>query len=254
MVRFSIVTINWNNFEGLKDTYQSLASQTYRNFRWIVIDGASKDGSGEWLKALDDPQAEITIEPDKGIYDAMEKGRRRAVETDGFTLFLNSGDSLADPMVLQRIDAELSKASTAPRFVYGDFYRKEASGELKRTTARPIERAPLGLPASHQTMYFENERLRHYRFRLDYKLSADYCLLLEFLQGLDLQTEVLQLSFPLCIFDTTGVSHKRRFEAIREDMDIRTRFLKFSKPNALALYMLHYVHTHTKQLRSSLGR
>ncbi|BAP80576.1 family 2 glycosyl transferase [Pseudomonas sp. MT-1] len=62
------------------------------------------------------------------------------------------------------------------------------------------------------------------------------------------------MPFPLCIFDTTGVSHKRRFEAIREDMDIRQRFLNFSKPNALALYALHYVHTHSKQLRASLGR
>ena len=254
MVLFSIVTINWNNLDGLKDTYQSLVSQTYRNFRWIVIDGASKDGSGQWLEALKDDQAEITIEPDKGIYDAMEKGRKRAVETEGYTLFLNSGDALADPMVLERINGELSRAAVQPRFVYGDFFRKEASGELKRTSARPIERAPLGLPASHQTMYFENERLHRFTFRLDYKLSADYCLLLEFLQGLDLQNEVLQLSFPLCIFDTTGVSHKRRFEAIREDMDIRKRFLNFSKPNALALYVLHYVHTHTKQLRSSMSR
>ncbi|WP_029404849.1 glycosyltransferase [Stutzerimonas stutzeri] len=254
MVSFSIVTINWNNFDGLKETYRSLASQTYRNFRWIVIDGASKDGSGEWLRNLDDSQAEITIEPDKGIYDAMEKGRQRAVKTSGYTLFLNSGDSFADPKVLARINDELTKVTVKPKFIYGDFYRKEASGELKLTSARPIERAPLGLPASHQTMYFENERLQQYKFRLDYKLSADYCLLLEFLQGLDLQAEVLQLPFPLCIFDTTGVSHKRRFEAIREDMDIRKRFLKFSKPNALALYMLHYVHTHTKQWRSSLGR
>ena len=101
MISFSIVTINWNNFDGLKETYRSLASQTYRNFRWIVIDGASKDGSGEWLRQLDDSQAEITIEPDKGIYDAMEKGRQRAVETPGFTLFLNSGDSFADPTVLE---------------------------------------------------------------------------------------------------------------------------------------------------------
>ncbi|MCQ4248685.1 glycosyltransferase [Pseudomonas stutzeri] len=254
MVRFSIVTINWNNLAGLKETYRSLTDQTYRNFRWIVIDGASKDGSGEWLNCLDDSQAEITIEPDKGIYDAMDKGRRRAVETPGYTLFLNSGDSLADPTVLERINDELSKAATKPKFIYGDFFRQEAGGVLKRTSARPIERAPLGLPASHQTMYFENERLRQFKFRLDYKLSADYCLLLEFLQGLDLLRDVMQLSFPLCIFDTSGVSHKRRFEAIREDMDIRTRFLNFSKPNAFALYVLHYVHTHTKQLRASLGR
>lgn len=254
MVSFSIVTINWNNLEGLKDTYKSLVNQTYRNFRWIVIDGASKDGSGEWLRSLNDPHAEITIEPDKGIYDAMNKGRLRAVETPGYTLFLNSGDCLGGPDVLERINAELERAPVAPKFIYGDFNRKHADGSLEPVTARPIERAPLGLPASHQTMYFENERLRDYSFRLDYKLSADYCLLLEFLQGLDLQRDVMQLSFPLCIFDTTGVSHKRRFEAIREDMDIRKRFLNYSALNAFALYVLHYVHTHTKMLRASLGR
>jgi len=254
MVNFSIVTINWNNLDGLKETYQSLASQTYRNFRWIVIDGASKDGSGEWLRDLGDSQAEITIEPDKGIYDAMNKGRLSAVETPGYTLFLNSGDSLGGPDVLAQINEQFSKAGVAPKFIYGDFYRKNAAGALEPVSARPIERASLGLPASHQTMYFENERLRNYSFRLDYKLSADYCLLLEFLQGLDLQRDVMQLSFPLCIFDTTGVSHKRRFEAIREDMDIRKRFLNYSAPNAFALYVLHYVHTHTKLLRAALGR
>ncbi len=254
MVSFSIVTINWNNLDGLKETYRSLVGQTYRNFRWIVIDGASKDGSGEWLRDLDDAQAEITIEPDKGIYDAMNKGRLQAVETPGYTLFLNSGDSLAGPEVLSRINEELSRAETAPAFIYGNFYRKNAEGALEPVSARPIERAPLGLPASHQTMYFENQRLSNYSFRLDYKLSADYCLLLEFLQGLDLQRDVMQLSFPLCIFDTTGVSHKRRFEAIREDMDIRKRFLNYSAPNAFALYVLHYLHTHGKLLRSALGR
>ncbi|GAB6389397.1 glycosyltransferase [Stutzerimonas marianensis] len=254
MVSFSIVTINWNNLEGLKDTYKSVAAQTYRNFRWIVIDGASKDGSAEWLRELNEPQAEVTIEPDKGIYDAMNKGRLRAVETPGYTLFLNSGDCLGGPDVLEKINEHLRSAEVPPKFIYGDFYRKNANGTLVPVSAHPIKRAALGLPASHQTMYFENERLRDYPFRLDYKLSADYCLLLEFLQGLDPQRDVMQLSFPLCIFDTTGVSHKRRFEAIREDMEIRRRFLNYSALNAFALYVLHYVHTHTKLVRAALGR
>lgn len=254
MVNFTIVTINWNNLDGLKETYRSLAAQTHRQFRWIVVDGNSTDGSAEWLRQLDDSRAEITIEPDRGLYDAMEKGRKKAVRRDGYTLFLNSGDSLASPDVLARIDQEIAQAPVAPAFVYGDFYRQNEHGELKPVSAHPITWAPLGLPASHQTMYFENRRLCDFRFRLDYKLSADYCMLLEFLQGLDLQRDVLQLSFPLCIFDTTGVSHQRRFEAIREDMDIRKRFLNFSRPNAFALYVLHYLHTHTKQLRSALSR
>src|SRR5690606_13899782 len=129
MVSFSIVTINWNNFAGLKDTYQSLSSQTYRNFRWIVVDGASTDGGAEWLQALDEPLAEITVEPDKGLYDAMEKGRAKAVQTPGYTLFLNSGDCLADDRVLEKIAAQVESAAIKPKFIYGDFYQKTPSGK-----------------------------------------------------------------------------------------------------------------------------
>lgn len=254
MTDFSIVTINWNNLEGLKTTYQSVAAQTHRRFRWIVIDGASTDGSLAWLNALDESRAEITSERDKGIYDAMNKGLRRAVETPGYTLFLNSGDALAEPDTLARIAAAIEAAEVSPKFVYGDFYRKAESGRLTRIAAKPIERLRMGLPASHQTMYFENERLREMHFRECYKLSADYCMLIEFLTGVDRSTGVLQLPFPLCVFDTTGISHKRRFEALREDMQIRMRFLKLSMVNAFTLYCLHYLHTHTKQLRAAFDR
>lgn len=254
MTGFSIVTINWNNLEGLKTTYESVVAQTYRNFRWIVVDGASSDGSQEWLAGLDEPRAEITSERDKGIYDAMNKGLRKAVETPGYTLFLNSGDAFADPQVLERIVAAIEAAAVPPRFIYGDFYRKAANGSLTRIAAKPIERLPLGLPASHQTMYFENERLREMHFRENYRLSADYCMLIEFLTGMDRSTAVLQLPFPLCVFDTTGISHKRRFEALKEDMQIRMRFLQLPWVNAVTLYCLHYVHTHTKQLKAALGK
>jgi len=231
-----------------------LSSQTYRNFRWIVVDGASTDGGAEWLRALDDAQAEITIEPDKGLYDAMEKGRAKAVETPGYTLFLNSGDCLADAQVLEKIAARVESADIQPKFIYGDFYQKTPHGKLIRTSAKHIGHAPIGVPASHQTMYFENDRLRQFKLRLDYKLSADYCLIIEFLQGLDVNKYVMQLPFPLCIFDTTGVSQKHRLAAIREDMKIRMRFLNYSLANAFALYVLHYVHTYVKRLRSSLSR
>src|SRR5690606_24973287 len=108
---------------------------------------------------------------------------------------------LANATVLDDISASIEAAHVRPKFVYGDFFRKDAEGRLQRVAAKPIQRLPLGLPASHQTMYFENERLRQLEFRLEYKLSADYCLLIEFLQGYDSESAVMQLQFPLCIFD-----------------------------------------------------
>lgn len=254
MTRFSIVTINWNNLAGLKLTYDSLKAQTYRDFRWIVVDGASSDGAVEWLASLDDAQAEITSEKDRGIYDAMNKGLKQAVQTPGYTLFLNSGDCLADPEVLQRIAEAVEQAPVRPRFIYGDYYRKSPEGELTWRAAKGVDWLVRGLPSSHQSMYFENELASRVRFRENFRLSADYCMLVEFLQQVDASREVLKLPLPLCIFDTTGVSQKRRFDALKEDLQIRMQHMKLSAANAWFLYLLHYLHTHTKILRASLGR
>ncbi|WP_313515791.1 glycosyltransferase family 2 protein [Pseudomonas sp.] len=254
MTSFSIVTINWNNLAGLAKTYESVAAQTYRNFRWIVIDGASNDGSVEWLKELKDDHAEITSERDKGIYDAMNKGLVKASETPGYTLFLNSGDTFYDESVLEKVAQAVSAAEHPPKYVYGDYYLQNATGVLRAASAKKIDRLMMGMPSSHQAMYFENEHLRTVRFRENYKLSADYCMIVEFLHGLDLSKAVLQLKTPLCVFDTTGISQQRRFDALKEDMQIRRNYMKLSSAKVSALYLLHYVHTHTKLVRAALGR
>jgi putative colanic acid biosynthesis glycosyltransferase len=254
MTQFSIVTINWNNLAGLKATYQSVRRQTYRNFRWIVIDGASDDGAAEWLAKLNDPQAEITCEPDRGLYDAMEKGRQKAVTTPGYTLFLNSGDSFSDARVLERVAAAIESAATAPGYVYGNYLLQSASGRLTQAYAKPIERLAVGMLSSHQAMYFENEHLKAVHFRDDYKLSADYCMIIEFTNRLDHAREVLRLDETLCIFDLTGVSEKRRFAAIREDVHIRDRYMGLPAYKNYVLYGLHYLHAYIKLLKAALDR
>lgn len=253
MTTFSIVTINWNDLAGLRQTYRSLACQTHRDFRWIVIDGASRDGSAEWLATLDEARAEITSEPDRGIYDAMNKGRLKASQTEGYTLFLNSGDALYDATVLARVAAAIERAEVQPKYLYGDYYLKNAAGALKKAQAKGIERLAIGMPSSHQAMYFENGHLRRVHFREDYRLSADYCMIIEFVAGLP-KSAVLQLPIPLCIFDTSGISQRRRLDALKEDLRIRRQFLKLSSVTAFALYLLHYLHTCTKLAKTALGR
>lgn len=253
MPTFSIVTINWNNLAGLQQTYQSLLEQSHRQFRWVVVDGASSDGSAEWLASLDEPRAEITSEPDHGIYDAMNKGLEKAVGQDGYTLFLNSGDTLSDPQVLQRVAAAIAAADTPPLYVYGDYYLKQADGGLRPAKAKSLDKLAVGMPSSHQAMYFENRRLQGLRYREDYRLSADYCLIIEFVRDLP-SDAVLRLPTPLCVFDTSGISQRRRFAALREDLRIRREVLRLPAFAALGLYLLHYLHTHTKLARTALGR
>ena len=102
--RLSIITINKNNAEGLKKTIESVVNQTYKDFEYIVIDGASTDGSVDIVKEF---EAELTYwisEPDQGIYSAMNKGIKQA--SGEYCLFLNSGDYLYNNNVIKNIFKE----------------------------------------------------------------------------------------------------------------------------------------------------
>ena len=99
-MRVSIITINYNNSSGLEKTIQSVLAQTvYDNIEYIVIDGASTDGSVDVIHKYENRLSLAVSEPDKGIYDAMNKGVTKA--TGDYCLFLNSGDTLFDELVVE---------------------------------------------------------------------------------------------------------------------------------------------------------
>ena len=92
-MKLSIITVNLNNLEGLKKTYESVVSQTFTDYEWLVIDGGSTDGSREFIEQHQDKFAYWCSEPDKGIYNAMNKGIVRA--KGEYLNFMNSGDCFA---------------------------------------------------------------------------------------------------------------------------------------------------------------
>jgi Glycosyltransferases involved in cell wall biogenesis len=97
-MKISIITINRNNESGLKRTIESVISQSLTDFEYIIIDGASTDGSKDVIKQYEDKITYWVSEPDSGIYQAMNKGIQKA--TGEYCLFLNSGDYLVDGAVL----------------------------------------------------------------------------------------------------------------------------------------------------------
>lgn len=101
-MKLSIITVNYNNYDGLRRTAQSIVGQTYRDFEWIVIDGGSTDGSLEIIKSYAEHITYWVSEPDKGIYNAMNKGIAHANSEEGYFLFLNSGDIFCSPKSLER--------------------------------------------------------------------------------------------------------------------------------------------------------
>ena len=100
-MKLSIITINLNNAEGLRKTIESVVFQTFTDYEYIIIDGASTDGSVDIIKQYADKITYWVSEPDKGIYNAMNKGILQA--KGEYCLFLNSGDWLLDDSVLDNI-------------------------------------------------------------------------------------------------------------------------------------------------------
>lgn len=100
-MKLSIITINFNNRAGLQKTIDSVISQTFKDFEWIIIDGGSTDGSKELIEQYDKYITYWVSEPDKGIYNAMNKGIK--VAKGEYLYFLNSGDYIASYNVLSRV-------------------------------------------------------------------------------------------------------------------------------------------------------
>lgn len=100
MPKLTIITINYNNLEGLKRTVESVVNQTWKEFEYVVIDGGSTDGSAAYIESQSDKIDYWVSESDGGIYNAMNKGIAKA--TGEYLLFLNSGDHLNDATVLEK--------------------------------------------------------------------------------------------------------------------------------------------------------
>lgn len=112
--KISIITINYNNADGLRQTIQSVLGQSYTAIEYIVIDGASTDGSPLVLEGFKPNLAYALSEADAGIYNAMNKGIK--VATGDYLLFLNSGDKLLNTDTIEQVVANGMEAD----LVYGD--------------------------------------------------------------------------------------------------------------------------------------
>lgn len=116
MQKLSVITINFNNSAGLQKTLQSVVKQTYTNLEYILIDGGSSDSSVDIIKQHESSIHYWVSEPDKGIYNAMNKGIAQA--TGEYCLFLNSGDVLVANDVLTKVFSN----QIDDEIIYGDIY------------------------------------------------------------------------------------------------------------------------------------
>lgn len=168
-VTLSIITINLNNRDGLQKTIESVVSQSFNDYEWIVIDGGSTDGSRELIEQYAQRFSFWVSEPDTGIYNAMNKGIR--VAKGEYLLFLNSGDYLYGNDILERV---FEKDHTAD-ILYG--YMVEGSGScLHSAMMKPVLYWTdfIGNTLPHQSSFIKRELFEEIGdYDESYRISAD---------------------------------------------------------------------------------
>ena len=170
---FSIITITYNAEKEVVATLNSIQKQSFRSFEHIIVDGASTDNTLTLIKEYASSNVKIISEPDKGLYDAMNKGIKAA--TGKYLLFLNAGDAFHAPDILQLYaDATTENAD----IIYGDTILVNANREFvgNRHLSAPkiltFESFKAGMLICHQAFAVKREIAPLYN--LDYRFSADY--------------------------------------------------------------------------------
>lgn len=166
----SIITINRNNAEGLQRTIESVIGQSYEPVDFIVIDGDSTDGSKAVLERYKDRIGTIVSEPDKGIYDAMNKGIKRA--KGDYLLFLNSGDYL-----LQQVLGAVSLKLNTYDVISGNIVIEDEKGVQHRCQSqdRITWRFFSAMSLYHQATFISKKAFDTYGLYDDtFRLGGDY--------------------------------------------------------------------------------
>ncbi len=230
----AILTVVRNDLQGLLATRASLRRQTWRGFDWIVVDGASDDGTPAWLAAHAHELAWWRSAPDRGIYDAMNVALDAAWAEA--VLFLNAGDTLAAPDTAERLTAALAAAPEAG-IVYGDALERGADGALLLKRARSHRRAALGMFTHHQAMAYRRDAIGTMRYNTRYAVAADYDLTLRLLVG---GTRVARFDRAVCVFAGQGLSQRAASLGRREQAAIRRKILGCTALQAGILQLLQW--------------
>lgn len=194
-MKYSIITINYNNREGLKKTIESVVNQSYRDFEYIVIDGGSTDGSVEVIKEYADKITYWVSEPDKGIYNAMNKG---IVQAHGEYLnFMNSGDCFYNENVLKEILQYLDSD-----IVTGKIYYEGGPHGFWKDNVTMLDFFKGSL--EHQASFIKKELFSNKLYDESFKIIADWKFFVETLiYG---NASFHNLDTVVCLFDTSGIS------------------------------------------------
>lgn len=175
-MRFSIITVNYNNKEGLRKTIESVIHQTYRDFEFIVIDGGSTDGSTNVLKEYDKQIDYWVSEPDGGIYQGMNKGIKKS--TGEYLNFMNSGDCFYTDNILENVSSYQSDAD----FIVGKDFHYNSETHQGHVSIQPPRTTMIHFfvaTLDHQSTFIKQELFNNSLYDEKYRLVSDWIFFTE---------------------------------------------------------------------------
>ncbi|HTM97624.1 MAG TPA: glycosyltransferase family 2 protein [Pedobacter sp.] len=243
--KLSVITIVYNNVKGIERTMLSVLNQTYSNIEYLIIDGASTDGTKEIIETYQSRVTRFISEPDKGIYDAMNKGL--ALVTGDYVLFMNSGDEIYAPETV----AEVFASAPSGDIYYGE---TEMFDENWKSLGQRRHRAPehfdwhsfkFGMNISHQAIYIKRSLTEP--FNLAYKYSADIDWILKAAKK---SSNIVNTHQYVAKYLVGGISKKKHWASLKERFKILSHYYGFI-PNVInhlfiALNLAQYFIRHRK--------
>jgi glycosyltransferase involved in cell wall biosynthesis len=204
----SIITVSYNSVRTISETIKSVLAQTYPDIEYIIIDGSSTDGTIELINSFGKSISKFITEPDNGIYDAINKGIRLA--TGNIVGILNSDDFFYNNNVIERIvgsfkgneiDAVYGDAQFVDPIITSKIVRHYSSKNFNPSKFK------YGFMPAHPSFYVKKdlfEKLGYYK--MDYKIAADFELLIRFLYIN--QIKYIYLEIPFVSMRMGGISNK----------------------------------------------
>ena len=233
----SIITINYNNKEGLRCTIESVVNQTCTDYEFIIIDGGSTDGSVDIIKQYENKITYWVSEKDRGIYNAMNKGI--AVSKGDYCNFLNSGDTLANNNVLSIVMPQINGKDI---YIGNACCMSFSNGQevFKCIWKSPSEISMKNLfiaTPNHQATIIKTKLMKDIGYNESYKILSDFEFFMEALIRRNCKYEKLDITIVKYLLGGTSTQDRKHFNYERNE--ILHRYLS---PRVINDYDSIYTH------------
>lgn len=210
MRKISVITVCRNCIENLRRTVESTSRQNGCEFEHIIVDGASTDGTVEFLKS---GFSGIWVsEPDKGIYDAMNKGV--VLSSGDWVIFMNAGDYFTTEDTLSRLSESIEKEEAD--VIYGDVLKMGRNGMLYRKKAETPHNSHRMI-FCHQSAVCRRNLLVEHPFDTRHLYSADFKFFKTLMKN---KMRFSKVEYPVAVFDTSGVSNRSRSAGLADNIRV----------------------------------